>query len=34
MHDPETGATLGAIDVTGGYQTAHPHNLALVQSPA
>jgi transcriptional regulator of acetoin/glycerol metabolism len=31
VHDPETGATLGAIDVTGKYETAHPHNLVLVQ---
>lgn len=30
VHDPETGAILGAIDVTGTYDTAHPHNLALV----
>jgi GAF domain len=30
VHDPETGEMLGAIDVTGSYQTAHPHNLALV----
>jgi hypothetical protein len=34
VHDPETGATLGVIDVTGSYQTAHPHNLALVQTAA
>ncbi len=34
VHDPETGATLGAIDVTGRYETAHPHNLALVQLAA
>jgi GAF domain len=31
VHDPETGAIIGAIDVTGTYDTAHPHNLALVQ---
>ncbi len=34
VHDPETGKTLGAIDVTGTYETAHPHNLALVQLAA
>ena len=34
VHDPETGATLGAIDITGSYQTAHPHTLALVQTAA
>ena len=30
VHDPDTGETLGAIDVTGSYETAHPHTLALV----
>ena len=30
VHDPETGETLGVIDVTGRYDTAHPHTLALV----
>jgi GAF domain-containing protein len=34
VHDPETGDVLGAIDVTGTYDTAHPHNLALVQLAA
>jgi hypothetical protein len=34
VHDPETGDKLGAIDVTGTYHTAHPHNLALVQLAA
>ena len=34
VHDPETGATLGVIDVTGRFETAHPHNLALVQLAA
>jgi hypothetical protein len=34
VHDPETGRTLGAIDVTGSFQTAHPHNLTLVQLAA
>jgi hypothetical protein len=30
VRDPETGAIVGAIDVTGTYDTAHPHNLVLV----
>lgn len=34
VHDPETGNPVGAIDVTGTYDTAHPHNLALVQLAA
>jgi transcriptional regulator of acetoin/glycerol metabolism len=34
VHDPETGATLGAIDVTGSYRIAHPHTLAMVQLAA
>jgi hypothetical protein len=34
VHDPETGDKLGAIDVTGTYDTAHPHNLAVVQLAA
>jgi transcriptional regulator of acetoin/glycerol metabolism len=34
VHDPETGGKLGAIDVTGTYDTAHPHNLVVVQLAA
>jgi hypothetical protein len=34
VRDPETGDKLGAIDVTGTYDTAHPHNLAVVQLAA
>jgi hypothetical protein len=34
VHDPETGDVLGAIDVTGTYETAHPQTLALVQLTA
>jgi hypothetical protein len=30
IHDPETGELLGAIDVTGRFETASPHTLALV----
>jgi transcriptional regulator of acetoin/glycerol metabolism len=31
VRDPDSGRILGVIDVTGGYRTAHPHNLALVR---
>jgi hypothetical protein len=34
IHDPETGAMLGAIDVTGRWDTASPHTLALVRMAA
>jgi transcriptional regulator of acetoin/glycerol metabolism len=34
VHDPETGDKIGAIDVTGRYETAHPHTLALVELAA
>jgi transcriptional regulator of acetoin/glycerol metabolism len=34
VHDPDSGRTLGVIDVTGDYRSAHPHNLALVQTAA
>ena len=34
VHDPDTGETLGVIDLTGSYKTAHPNNLALVQTAA
>jgi transcriptional regulator of acetoin/glycerol metabolism len=34
IHDPETGEMLGAIDVTGRWDTASPHTLALVQMAA
>jgi transcriptional regulator of acetoin/glycerol metabolism len=30
VRDPESERILGVIDVTGGYRTAQPHNLALV----
>ncbi len=32
VHDPETGALLGAIDLTGGSQVASPQTLALVRA--
>lgn len=34
IHDPATGRLLGAVDITGGDQVAHPHSLALVQAAA
>jgi hypothetical protein len=34
VHDPDTGATLGVIDVTGPMSTMHPSTLALVSTAA
>ncbi|MET0699058.1 MAG: GAF domain-containing protein [Mycobacterium sp.] len=34
VHDPSTGALLGAIDLTGGAQAASPKTLALVRATA
>lgn len=34
IHDPVTGEVLGAIDVSGGAQTASPQTLALVRATA
>ena len=34
VHDPDTGAVLGAIDVTGPLRTRHPATLALVTAAA
>lgn len=34
IHDPDTGALLGAIDITGRWETASEHTLALVQAAA
>ena len=34
VHDPATGALLGAIDLTGNSQVAEPHTLALVRATA
>jgi hypothetical protein len=34
IHDPATGALLGAIDVSGSFRTAHPHSLSLVTAVA
>lgn len=32
IHDPDTGAVLGALDLTGGDDVAAPHTLALVRA--
>ncbi|MBJ7331307.1 MAG: hypothetical protein JHC95_15550 [Solirubrobacteraceae bacterium] len=34
VHDPETGETVGVIDLSGELATAHPHSLALVAAAA
>ncbi|OBF16155.1 helix-turn-helix domain-containing protein [Mycobacterium sp. ACS4331] len=34
VHDPDSGALLGAIDLTGGVQIASPQTLALVRATA
>jgi hypothetical protein len=34
IHDPETGAILGVLDLTGGLKTVHPHTLSLVTAAA
>ncbi len=34
VHDPATGALIGAIDLTGGSQVASPQTLALVRATA
>ncbi|HXR73841.1 hypothetical protein [Actinocrinis sp.] len=34
IHDPRTGALLGAVDITGGDHLASPQSLALVQATA
>ncbi|HEX7289516.1 MAG TPA: GAF domain-containing protein [Conexibacter sp.] len=34
IHDPETGALLGAIDVSGSFRAGHAHSLALVSAVA
>lgn len=34
IHDPHTGALLGAVDLTGGDHLASPHSLALVRATA
>jgi transcriptional regulator of acetoin/glycerol metabolism len=34
IHDPASGALLGAVDLSGSFRTAHPHTLALVAATA
>ncbi|MEW2494859.1 GAF domain-containing protein [Streptomyces nodosus] len=34
VHDPRTGRVLGALDITGGDELAHPHSLGFVQAVA
>ena len=34
VHDPDSGALLGAVDLTGTYDTAHPSALALANAAA
>ena len=34
VHDPDTGAVLGAIDLTADFRTVHPASLALVATTA
>jgi hypothetical protein len=34
IHEPTSGAVLGAVDVSGPFRTAHPHTLALVTGVA
>lgn len=34
VRDPETGETIGVIDLSGEVSTAHPHSLALVTAAA
>jgi hypothetical protein len=34
IHDPASGALLGAVDLSGSFRTAHPHTLALVSAVA
>jgi len=34
VRDPETGETVGVLDLSGELSTAHPHSLALVEAAA
>lgn len=34
VRDPETGETIGVLDLSGELATAHPHSLALVEAAA
>jgi len=34
IHDPDTGAVIGVIDLTGDLRTVHPHSLAVATATA
>ncbi len=34
IHDPESGAPLGVLDISGDFRTGHPHSLSLVSAVA
>ena len=34
IHDPDTGAVIGVIDLTGDLSTVHPHSLAVATATA
>lgn len=34
VHDPDTGAVIGVIDLTGDLRTVHPHSLAVATATA
>ena len=34
IHDPDTGAVIGVIDLTGDLNTVHPHSLAVATATA
>jgi len=34
VHDPETGAAIGVLDLSGALETSHPHSLAVVTAAA
>jgi hypothetical protein len=34
IRDPESGRTVGVLDLSGGIETAHPHSLAVVTAAA
>jgi hypothetical protein len=34
LHDPQSGAIIGSVDLTGPANTVHPHSLALVEAAA
>ena len=34
VHDPETGRVIGVIDLTGEYESVHPHSMAVATATA